>query len=254
MQKIIYTALIFLITQHTRAQKATPIILNTAGSIGVVNNITFEFNLGESATTTIANGRIITQGLLQPFIESPNIPLPIVGLQFSAKRLNNQQVQLEWSSLQEANNKGFYVERKKAADNSFVAMSFVATKAIGGNSSFPLSYMQLDTNSYVGKTYYRLRQEDLDGKTSYSTIQMIDGAENEGIKLKAWPIPAPKNFSVVVEGVDKDILQLFDLMGRLQIELPISNGTPIKISGLKPGTYIIKLKNHPDLSQKILML
>ncbi|HYG50060.1 MAG TPA: hypothetical protein VD905_04110, partial [Flavobacteriales bacterium] len=163
MKKQLFLGLMLIIVQLTKAQTVTPIVINSMGLKGTVSNITFEFSLGEMATITISNGNIVTQGFLQPLSEISASPLPVIGLEFYAKRINKQQVQLDWKTLQEINNKGFYIERKKENENNFAALRFVDSKGQNGNSSFSLSYMQLDTNNYAGKTYYRLKQEDFDG-------------------------------------------------------------------------------------------
>jgi len=228
---------------------------DNAGNSVVVNNIFLENTLGEWMTTTRTGGnQMITQGILQPYLQSVGSPLPVIGLEFYAKRINKQQVQLAWKTLQEINNKGFHIERKKESDNNFTALKFINSKGQNGNSSLSLAYTQLDTNSFAGKTYYRLKQEDFDGKYVYSVIRVVNGDAEKQVSLKAWPIPAPKEFSVMVLGIEKDVLLIYDASGRLIKEQPVSDGEPTKIDGLSSGIYFLKLKAHKELVQKITVL
>ena len=179
-------------------------------------------------------------------------PLPVTGLEFVAKRLNTHQVQLNWNTQQEADNKGFTLERRKESEQAFYPLQFISTKAPAGNSAFPLYYQQLDTNSFNGRTYYRLKQEDISGRFAYSVVRVVQGTTG-GASLKAWPVPAPKEFSVSITGIQKDVLQVIDMAGRVVKQQNISDGAVIKITGLIPGAYLVTLKEHKDLSQKIIV-
>ena len=247
----ILVILIFQITILT-AQTITGSVTNSSGSSGTVNNIHFEFNLGESFTTTIGNETVMTQGLLQPLILTQG-PLPVLGLEFNAKRINNSKVQLDWKTVQEIDNKGFFVERKKENEVNFTQLHFVKSAAPNGNSSLPLSYSHVDANDFRGKTYYRLKQEDLDGKFMYSTVKLVNGSNGKSISLKAWPIPSTGPVNISAEGIEQDALLVFDNNGRLIKQLTITTKTPVQLTGLAPGTYIVKLGSQKELYQKIIV-
>lgn len=245
-------AISFLFIGSVFGQTVTPVTINSNGTSGVVNNIYIEFNLGETFTITIGNGTFITQGLLQPITLSQG-PLPVLGLEFNAKRISNSKVQLDWKTAQEIDNKGFYVERKKESEINFTQLHFVKSAAPNGNSSLPLNYSHIDTNSFGGKTYYRLKQEDLDGKFMYSTVRLVNGNNGKVISMKAWPIPSTGPVNISAEGIEKDVLLLFDNNGRLIKQLTITAQTPVQLSGLAPGTYIVKLGSQKELYQKIIV-
>lgn len=246
--------LLILLFQITilSAQTITGSVTNSSGSSGTVNNIHFEFNLGETFTTTIGNETVITQGLLQP-ITLMQGPLPVLGLEFNAKRINNNKVQLDWKTAQEIDNKGFYVERKKEGEINFTQLHFVKSAAPNGNSSLPLNYSHIDTNSFRGKTYYRLKQEDLDGKFMYSIVRLVNGNNGKVISMKAWPIPSTGLVNITAEGIENDALLVFDNNGRLIKQLTITAKTPVQLTGLAPGTYIVKLGSQKELYQKIIV-
>ncbi len=227
--------LLLIVSNQIKAQIITPLVTNSSGTSGTVNNIHFEFNLGESFTTTIGSGDLITQGLLQP-IPLTQGPLPVLGLEFNAKRISNSKVQLDWKTVQEIDNKGFYVERKKESDLNFTQLHFVQSAAPNGNASLALNYSHIDTNSFAGKTYYRLKQEDLDGKFMYSTVRLVNGSNGKTISMKAWPIPSTGPVNTSAEGIEKDVLLVFDNNGRLVKQLTITAQMPVQLTGLAPGS------------------
>lgn len=215
--------------------------------------VMLEFTVGEVASISLQQGSdFLTQGILQPYTNGTT--LPVTNLQFVARRINQQQVQLSWQTEQEFNNKGFYIERRKENEAAFVEIGFEPSKANGGNSSFTLHYEQNDVNNFEGKTYYRLRQEDMDGRNTLSAIRLVNGAGEKTLILKVWPIPAVNNFYVQVQGLQKqDILQIFDIRGQLVKSVLISNQQQLQISGIAPGTYVIRLAGDKELSQKIII-
>jgi hypothetical protein len=229
--------------------------LDNAGSTFINGGVLLEFTLGEVASTTFINlnrGSMLTQGILQPF--STDGTLPITGLEFYAKRLNNTQVQLDWKTLQEINNKGFHMERKKENESSFADMGFVTSNASGGTSSFPLQYQKMDNNSFTGTTYYRLKQEDSDGKATYSVVRTVKGDAAKQLTMQVWPVPAVGFCNVNVNGLDKaDVLQVIDMNGRLVKQFTIQNQTQQQVNGLPAGTYFVKLASDNTVGQKVII-
>jgi len=243
---------LFLLTRTVEAQVISPTIVNSAGLANTLGNIHFEFNLGESFTSTLSNSLFLTQGLLQP-LSLQSGPLPVTGLEFTAKRINSATVKLDWKTTQEINNHGFYAERKKENEQSFTNIQFVPSNAINGNSSLPLLYTYSDANNFQGKTYYRLKQVDRDSQYVYSVIRTVNGSGKKPMVLKVWPIPSTGPVQVTFEGFESDQLLVFDNSGRLIKKLPITNQKAIVLQGLAPGTYIIKPATQKDLSQVIII-
>jgi type IX secretion system substrate protein len=181
-------------------------------------------------------------------------PLPVIGLEFFARRINSTQVKLNWRTLQEINNLGFYVERKKETDNDFHSTAFVNSKAWNGNSGMPLEYEKLDTNNFTGHTYYRLKQTDIDGKFIYSVIRMVGGETQKQIVLKAWPIPSAGDLNILVQGINKnETVELFDAGGKLIQRISVTDNNPEKINKLSAGVYILRLSTDTNISQRIIV-
>ena len=78
-------------------------------------------------------------------------------------------IRLDWQTATELNNRGFTVERRVDGDQNWADMTFVEGAGTS-NQARDYSYLDKDVTSNV--TYqYRLRQEDLDGTQSYSSIR-----------------------------------------------------------------------------------
>lgn len=226
---------------------------DNAGTTLINGNLMLEFTLGETASITLQQGsNMLTQGILQPY--STGAILPVTGLELYAKRINPTTVELNWKTQTEINNKGFFIERKKDNENSFTGIHFTATAALGGNSSFPLQYTYNDNNNYTGKTWYRIKQDDNDGRSTYSAIRIVDGSNGKQALLQVWPVPSSGPVNVLVSGIaGADKLFVVDAGGRVVQQLTVQNNSSIQLNKLLPGTYIIRLAENKELVQKIII-
>ena len=254
MKRIYLIAVLLFATILVQAQSIQRSVIGAAGNVSSNSGIILRSTIGESATTSNTNGVIkITQGFQQNIIASG--ALPVTGLEFYVKRINNTQVQLNWKTLQEINNRGFHIERKKENESSFADISFVNSSASGGNSSFPLQYQKMDNNNFTGNTYYRLKQEDIDGRATYSIIRVVKGDVSKQLTMQVWPVPAVGFFNVSVNGIDKtDMIQIIDMNGRLVKQFAVQNNAQQQVSGLPAGTYFVKLASDKTVGQKVILL
>ena len=237
---------------QARAQTLQPSVLNASGISGNAGGVHFEFNLGETFIHTLSGGGLTaTLGLLQPQAPASNAPLPVTGLQLTARRLDAAHVRLDWKTLQEINNRGFHIERKTGNELAFVPVGFLATAAPAGTSATPLGYQYVDGNVFGGKTWYRLKQEDHDGRSAYSNIAIVNGLVSA--TLTAWPVPAPRDFQVRYSGEKTEQLLLFNATGKLLRRLFLSPNETVGIAGLPSGTYFLRLEGHPDLVQRVVV-
>jgi hypothetical protein len=98
-----------------------------------------------------------------------NNPVPVELLSFSAS-INGRDIVLNWSTATETNNSGFEVQR--SSDNvTFEVIDFVAGK---GTSTEKNSYSFSDRDLNPANYYYRLKQLDYDGTSSYSPVVEVN--------------------------------------------------------------------------------
>ena len=126
--------------------------------------------------------------------------LPINLKSFTAAR-NHSNVGLKWETALEENNKGFEIQRKIGA-GGWENAGFVASSALHGNSSSPITYEFTDINAAKGISQYRLKQIDIDSRANYSTIRSIRGEEQSGRTI-VYPNPSNDGrINVVFEDVN----------------------------------------------------
>jgi Secretion system C-terminal sorting domain len=245
MKKSLYLLAAFSCAQFTQAQHIQT-TLNTLGGKTTVNNIVIEWNMGDNFSLTIGNGPYITQGILQPggFSTSSTLPVTLTG--FTASRKNNNTVQLNWETVTEINNTGFAIERKLDGETGFKKIGFVATRAMGGNSSQLNRYAYIDNNSNQALSHYRLQQIDMDGRASYSPIRIVAGNAT-GPLIQLYPIPVVNSlvieYSAIVQG--RVQYSLTDINGKLLQEwtAPANTTRSVKdLSHLAAGTYMIVIR------------
>lgn len=214
-----------------------------------------------SSGRTIADGfaRRNTIGSFSQYgIGMTSTPLPITLIDFTALRIDPTKVGLLWQTGTESNNKGFDVEKRLDKDASFFSIAFVPSAAPGGNSNITLHYTYTDINGYNGITYYRLKQTDLDDRYTYTLIKAVSGART-GVSVLLYPNPSQGQFSIRMDGATgSHDVRIIDQKGAIIRNLTLHGNTPLPVSGLPSGTYIVQI---PDafgpggtFAQKILVV
>ncbi|HEX9509538.1 MAG TPA: T9SS type A sorting domain-containing protein [Puia sp.] len=150
--------------------------------------------------------------------------LPVGLLHFSAQP-DNDRVNLSWTTSTETNNNYFTIE--KSSDGiHFNVVGTVPSQALGGNSSIPLDYTAQDPAPYAGVSFYRLKQTDLDGQSTYSAIMPVSFTKKKTVAV----YPNPTTGILHVTGISATETSLkvewFDLSGKslLQGTVPVQNG------------------------------
>ena len=93
--------------------------------------------------------------------------VPIELASFTATQRDGQSVNLEWTTLSETNNFGFYIQKRGPGDREFAELpgSFLAGH---GTTVVPQRYSYRDIPGSGGTWWYRLKQVDLDGAVHMS--------------------------------------------------------------------------------------
>ncbi|WP_109675095.1 hypothetical protein [Dyadobacter jejuensis] len=134
--------------------------------------------------------------------------LPVTLLNFNAKPEANK-VLINWQTAQELNALHFTMERSK----DMKGFEQIGVVPAAGNANETSTYTYTDETPLKGRSYYRLRQVDQDGKsTTYRAISVrISGTDS--------PYPNPSKGGVFqIETADMAGLKLFTEAG---IEVPI---------------------------------
>jgi len=177
-------------------------------------------------------------------------PLPVELINFTAKVTPEKKVALNWATASESVNKGFRIERQNIEyGNKFEKIGFVDSKASGGNSQIILYYNFLDNNPKPSiANYYRLVQEDIDGKLTYSEVRMIRiGAQSVSM---VFPNPSSGGITISRTADDKKMnIQIIDLSGRVVKEYYNISESYYKFNITQPGVYNIKM-TYPETGEQ----
>lgn len=148
-----------------------------------------------------------------PFDSLPPI-LPVELMCFDAKKMN-QNVQLTWLTASETNNYMFEIERSLNAKDFEKIGEKMGKNVPMSNYKF-MDYEAENLNSQL--IYYRLKQMDFDGKTSYSPIRKVRfETDYAGNDVLVYPNPFQDDFSILIQNASasENQIVLMDLQGKV---------------------------------------
>lgn len=183
-----------------------------------------------------------------------NIPLPVTLGAFTGAYKGDHNL-LQWTTLSELQNEGFYVERS-ADGKSFGELGFVEG---AGNSTKVINYKFRDENLLPQMVaYYRLRQVDMDGTEAFSrAIAIRQSKEGDG-GLNVFPVPAGDQLNLLFGsgGTHDADIRIFTLGGqlvysqRIRFEGVLFN-LPLRTAGLAAGAYLLRVEEDGGSMQSV---
>jgi hypothetical protein len=185
-------------------------------------------------------------------------PLPVELTRFTAEAAGSAAL-LRWATASEKNSASFAIE----ASPDGQAFRPVGTVAAHGTSAHPATYefRDADLPRYGSRVvYYRLRQVDADGTTSFSPVRpvAVPGTAAAGaLGATAFPVPFAQTLTVQVRTTTAGParLTLRDAWGRplLQQTANLAPGPQeVKIAGagqLAPGIYLLTVEQNGQVQQ-----
>ncbi len=207
-----------------------------AQSSGSVN---FDGDIDDARVYNTALSEIEIQGLIAA-------ALPVKLHTFTARNVGSG-VLLNWQTASETNNSGFHVERSADGLN-FSSLGFVAGKSINGNSTVNIGYSFTDAQPLNGTMYYRLKQEDLDGRFHYSKVVAVRTEQRSIQLLNLYPNPVLKDVNIMLNAelntsLDISILDLSGsvITNQKRNAVKGNNTYSIDVSMLKAGAYFLRI-------------
>ncbi len=166
-------------------------------------------------------------------------------VQFTALKARKQgeKVALDWGTVTEQNSSHFLVQR--SGNGSDFDNQIGSVKA-AGNSNSQLNYNFIDASPLKGWNYYRIKQVDLDGKSTYSNIAAVNFEKGAGLMV-IYPNPAKDKLNVeyTSERAGKLELQVIDSKGAVLLSKRFSvttgrNLETLNVTTLAQGMYLLK--------------
>jgi hypothetical protein len=167
-------------------------------------------------------------------------PLPVHFIGLVANRSSSNTVDLKWDVSEEIDVQEYQVERSTNASYWEVT----GTVQAKGKSIYTLT----DNNVPSKTVYYRIKSLDIDGRYKYSGVLRLDGDNSYGNDLSAYPVPAKDDIIVQhkkLRGKSKIIISSTNgTVVKTIFPTPGSSHTPINISTLAPGIYMLRLDDE----------
>lgn len=164
---------------------------------------------------------------------------PVKYRYFEILQDHNNNLELSWSTTEEENNYGFHIERSYDFEN-WETVGFVKGN---NNSTSTEEYSYLDNSMKKTSIYYRLKQEDWDGRYEYSEVKSIT-LNKKNLAINIFPNPT-LDFINISSGENFDCI-LRDRLGRIVV---LENNTNrLNLSSLEAGLYLLTVKKGSTTS------
>ncbi|MBS4044525.1 MAG: T9SS type A sorting domain-containing protein [Chitinophagaceae bacterium] len=233
------------------------IAIEIASTNGNVLNFT-DFSLNNGSTgyyyvdVTIAGNRSISA----PIWYTKTGVVPVQFVKFTAHINNHTTVNLQWQTVNEINADQFIVER------SFDGVHFTAIDSIKAFNQNSNSYFIIDPQPLSGINYYRLKQQDNDGRFSYSTVISININQINVNAFSVFPNPVKDKLSLNIfsNQNESSIITISDIFGRVlqSKKQDLIKGKQIQqvdMSQFPRGNYQVTVSwQQAKVTQKILKL
>ncbi len=173
--------------------------------------------------------------------------LPVSLISFDAELIGND-VELRWATASEIDNDYFTVQR--SIDN----VNFDDVKKIGGNgnSNIIIQYSTYDMDVPRSVLYYRLKQVDFDGTTTYSDVRVVKNSGDNELLI----YPNPSNGIFNIETSEPINIIVSSISGRIIEKYQYSKNSKNKLnlSDIAKGVYILTIFSENSTINKRIII
>lgn len=212
------------------ATGATVVVPNAGDYDNVTDTIVFHYDFGA------ATGFYYTLGSIDKTVA----PLPIQLISFEAGCENNA-IKFDWVTASETNNKQFELQKSENGIN-YATMAIIAGQ---GNSTQMTHYEYTDLLASSTILYYRLKQTDFDGTSTYfnKILSVENLCETQALEPSIYPNPAHDKLIIKTRNDLPTNIELIDEFGQLVYRNNCVNQIEIETAHLAAGIYVIKASN-----------
>lgn len=202
-------------------------VANTITRTGISGNLAALFTLGDSRN-----------------------PLPVALVSFTASPTPQGAALLRWVTAKELNNKGFAIERTLDAAGTWQQVSYLSTTNTPNGKSYEYTDKSLVTAPASAQAYYRLRQEDLDGKVSYSPVAAVArqaAVASTNLVLSPVPVDGPNlSVSFAEAGQAGQEVAIINTQGQRMLHFTtqenVEGTLSLPVANLAAGVYIVRIQ------------
>lgn len=177
-------------------------------------------------------------------------PLPVELVAFTAQAVQNRDGLLKWTTALEVNNDHFDVER--SLDGT--TYGTIGQRQGQGHNASATDYNFTDAgvaNKLIpGQlVYYRLRQVDANGTSTYSPVRVIAFTAAPALLLTPNPATTTPTLTLIQAPASTYTVTLLDALGRSVLTLALMPGRPqlLPVQGLATGTYLVVVTSEIGL-------
>lgn len=235
-------------------------ITNTNGKIDfypiILSNVPcIPANLEITIESTQANVSAIAGTIWLRVGETLN-PLSVELKNFEITKIN-QTAKITWETQSETNNDFFVIQRLR---NLTEAPESIGQISGAGNTTEAINYDFTDYNPLNNTSYYRIVQQDFDGKRNAFPWQRFElQNQSNQMTIKAYPNPVRNFLNVEIDSSNPDaIVSLVNIKGQtvLAENVQINEKTTkrIDVSHLQSGIYNLKVsdKDHSEIKRIVI--
>lgn len=203
------------------------------------NTVTFANNTATISLPPLSVTSVTVQGY------SGVTPVELMGFQAVFK---DKMVDVRWQVAAERQLKNYIVQRSsdgaKFEDIGTVAAQNTPLPS-GSGAVVSINYAFEDQNPLNGVSYYRLKINEEDGSSKYSKIQTVQSQRKDTPSI----VPNPTTGWIEVKNTEGvEILEIFDLTGRLLRQFSNTQTQRFDISDLPKGIYPCLMKTKETVS------
>lgn len=170
------------------------------------------------------------------------ITLPVQFISFAGKLLPDETIRLDWEAITDQQHDYFEIQ-KSANGSTFTSI---------GNGTLSAPYWGIDTAPFIGNNFYRIKQVDKNGTTSYSTV--INVYYGPGLfNVSVYPNPVTDVLTVKISSANTEQyeISITDMAGRKVFgEKVVSAGSGIQstidLSKQASQLFILTVKNSKN--------
>lgn len=242
--KISNSATTFSTTTNSGAASGSVLVTTPNGGVTSLQ-LRLLLRIGANSGAPTQAGGAGGDGFLLGVSQRTPTPLPVTLVDFTAQPAG-QAVALRWTTASELRNDYFAIERSLDG-TSFQAIGQVRGR---GTNGFGAQYSFLDAGFPAqGAGYYRLRQVDVDGVSTYSPVRVVPlAAITTVLPLSLSPNPATDLLVLDLTALSTSPWQvrLFDTRGREVLHQELAGGQAhrVSVAALPSGVYSVLVQQE----------
>ncbi|MCF8255728.1 MAG: S8 family serine peptidase [Bacteroidia bacterium] len=171
--------------------------------------------------------------------------LPVAWLKLNGQVLSWKSTQLNWETAQEINNLGFEIQYSLDGE-LYTHAGFVKSLKTNSFSVSKYQFLHQLNNGIGSKIYYRIKQIDINGSSSYSRIIVLENDLDWRVN-SIYPNPFSQIITIQISSKNpsENVFNIYAMTGQLvHTETKIINNSEpvlVDLSGLNRGAFILEI-------------